>query len=170
MSQFLHAIVAIVAPFLMPITVEATGYTCQPVQGNPMTVPGMCVALASGSEEVMSPGMACPRAWMGMGFYVPGQGVLRCDDTGAHDFLFTTRGIYRPHTDFRFTTLSAVWIWGKHTVVIYRIRSPRKDACHASCFDPACALCRARPFHDPRRHPHASPAGWYGRSPCPALT
>lgn len=154
MSHFLHAIVAMVAPFLMPITVEATGYTCQPVQGNPMNVPGMCVALANGSHEVMSPGMACPRAWMGMGFYVPSQGVLHCDDTGAYTFLSDARGVYRPHTDIRFSTLSAVWSWGKHTVVMYRLRSPRKDARHASSFDPACALCRARPFHDLRGNPY----------------
>jgi hypothetical protein len=160
MSRFLHAIVAMVAPFLMPITVEATGYTCQPIQGNPMHVPGMCVALANGSEEVMSPGMACPRDWMGMGFYVPGQGMLYCDDTGAHDFLFTARGIYRPHTDFRFTTLSTVWSWGKHTVVIYRLRSPQKDARHASSFDSACALCRTRPFHDLRGSNHTPAARW----------
>jgi hypothetical protein len=170
MTQFLHAIVAIVAPFLMPVTVEATGYTCEAITGNPMNVPGMCIALANGSEEVMSPGMACPRAWMGMGFYVPREGMLYCDDTGAHAFLFTAKGVLRPHTDMRFSTLSAAWSWGKQTIVIYRIRPPRKEVSYAP--RPALFGRFYRPCscHDLRGNPYTPPAGWHGRSPCPALS
>lgn len=138
MTTFLHAIVAIVAPFLMPITVEATGYTCDPHPRNPMTAPGMCIALANGSREVMSPGMACPPEWMGMGWYVPGRGVQYCDDTGAFDFLRNPKGAYRPHTDIRFATFAAAWQWGRKPIVIYLIRPPRKDAAYAPLYPLSC--------------------------------
>jgi hypothetical protein len=161
MTNFLHAIVAIIAPFLMPVTVEATAYTCEPITGNPMNAPGMCIALANGSREVASPGMACPSAWMGMGFYVPGQGTLYCDDTGAHTFLYTAKGVLRPHTDMRFSTLSAAWRWGKQTIVIYQIRPPRKDAPHAPTRRLLCHIpvgpCRA---DDLALHHRAQRARW----------
>jgi hypothetical protein len=170
MTDFLHAVLAIVAPFLMPVTVEATGYTCEVHPRNPMNAPGMCVVLAGGSEEVMSPGMACPYAWMGMGWYVPSQAYLHCDDTGAYDFLRDQYGRYRPHADIRFATFEAARQWGKRTIVIYRIRLPHQESLYGPRPALPCRLCPARPCHDLRGDSHPPPAGWYGRFPCRTVT
>lgn len=93
--------------------VTATAYTCEDVPHNPMNAPGMCVVLANGSRDVFSAGIACPRAWMGRAYEVPGWGVLVCDDTGAHD---TWHGL--PHIDIRVSTYEAAREWGTRTITI----------------------------------------------------
>jgi hypothetical protein len=92
--------------------VISTHYTCEPVAANPMFP---CGLTRDGSDPA-TPGMACPLAWLGRVYRVEGFGALRCDDTGAHDYL---RGL--PHIDIRVPTLKAAIVGGIVEREIWRV-------------------------------------------------
>jgi hypothetical protein len=97
---------------LQSVTVTATHYTCEPVAANPMWP---CGLTRDGSDPA-TPGMACPLDWLGRVYRVEGFGALRCDDTGAHDYL---RGL--PHVDIRVPTLRAAIVGGIGEREIWRV-------------------------------------------------
>lgn len=79
-----------------PIQVTATGYTCSPHPHNAMSnTPGMCIRTYTGTDP-HQPGVACPENYLGRRFYIPGYGILRCDDVPYHR---THSGL--PHFDIR---------------------------------------------------------------------
>jgi hypothetical protein len=92
--------------------VIATHYTCEPVAANPMFP---CALTRDGTNPAL-PGMACPLSWLGRVYQVPEFGALRCDDTGAHDYL---RGL--PHVDIRVPTLRAAIVGGIVEREIWRV-------------------------------------------------
>jgi hypothetical protein len=97
---------------LQSVTVTATFYTCQNVAANPMFP---CALTRDGTNPAL-PGMACPLSWLGRVYQVPEFGALRCDDTGAHDYL---RGL--PHVDIRVPTYAAAVRGGIGEREIWRV-------------------------------------------------
>jgi hypothetical protein len=97
---------------LQSVTVTATHYTCEPVAANPMNP---CGLTRDGTNPAL-PGMACPLSWLGRVYQVPDFGALRCDDTGAHDYL---RGL--PHVDIRVPTYAAAVRGGIQEREIWRV-------------------------------------------------
>jgi hypothetical protein len=94
------------------VRVTATHYTCEPVAANPMNP---CGLTRDGTNPAL-PGMACPLSWLGRVYQVPDFGALRCDDTGAHDYL---RGL--PHVDIRVPTYAAAVRGGIGEREIWRV-------------------------------------------------
>jgi hypothetical protein len=74
-----------------------------------------CALTRDGTNPAL-PGMACPLSWLGRVYQVPEFGALRCDDTGAHDYL---RGL--PHVDIRVPTLRAAIVGGIVEREIWRV-------------------------------------------------
>jgi len=56
-----------------------------------------------------------PVLWARMGLFVPGRGLLACDDSGRYDSLY---GL--PHLDIRVATYDAAVRFGIRTIVVYR--------------------------------------------------
>lgn len=99
-----------VVPVVEAQPVTATFYSCENVAANPMAP---CNLTRDGSDPT-TPGMACPVAWLGRVYEVPGYGLLGCDDTGRHDII---HGL--PHIDIRVPTLREAINGGIQEMRIY---------------------------------------------------
>jgi hypothetical protein len=97
------------------IVVIATAYTCEAHPRNPMHP---CGNPRWGGDRY-APGLACPYSWRNRYMEVPGYGVLRCDDTGAHD---TWNGY--PHIDIRVRTFAEADRMGFRRMTIYPVDGP----------------------------------------------
>lgn len=100
---------------LEPVEVIATSYTCQDHPSNAMFP---CNTTRWGADP-LTEGMACPVLWARMGFFVPGRGVLTCDDSGRYDSLY---GL--PHLDIRVGSYDEAVAFGIRRMVIYRWIAP----------------------------------------------
>ena len=110
MNAFLAAIIALLVSFPQPVDVALTGYTCEPVQANPMYP---CGTPRWGGDPY-APGAACPVAWQGRVIAIEIDGeilIVECDDTPYHDELWIDDDLL-PHVDARLPTLEAAWRLG----------------------------------------------------------
>jgi hypothetical protein len=96
---------------LEPIYTTATSYTCQDHPSNRMFP---CGTTRWGADP-LTDGMACPVLWARVGLFVPGRGVLTCDDSGRYDSLY---GL--PHLDIRVGSYDEAIVFGIREVVVYR--------------------------------------------------
>lgn len=108
---FLLTVASIPAAVLEPIPTTATAYTCQDHPANRMFP---CGTTRWGADPTTE-GMACPPEWARMALFVPGRGVLTCDDTPRHSTLY---GL--PHIDIRARSYDEAIAWGIKEIVIYR--------------------------------------------------
>ena len=101
---------------LEPIRTTGTAYTCQDHPANRMHP---CGTTRWGADP-LTDGMACPPQMARMGLFVPGRGVLTCDDSGRYDSLY---GL--PHLDIRVGSYDEAVAFGIREIVVYRVIVPR---------------------------------------------
>lgn len=116
MAEILAVLLYIITLVPQPVDVTLTSYTCERDPRNPMSAPGMCIETAHGADPA-APGIACPRSWEGRRYFLPGHGLLICDDVPRDETLFGYA-----HVDVRVATydLARAVSIGTHT--IYHIK------------------------------------------------
>lgn len=103
------------------MTVTATKYSCEyHVENKMATTEGFCEITRWGADP-STRGVACPVDWRDWWLWVPGQGVLKCDDTSSASIGGDgTLGGF-PHVDVRVATYAEAARYGVQTIRVRRL-------------------------------------------------